>query len=304
MSVNGPIVIGGLDRSGKTQLRLALELLPDIAWSRKIEPWTRFAGHLGDVRHPGTADRAIARIASSSPLAALAPDAARLKHDLGAVLQDADSAEVAESRLLALVLAHHAAASGCERWGLQEAGIEQHLTTLLDALPGARSVILIRDPRDRLAAFPPARRRAGAAGPATAAWLASVRHANKAARRHPERVLVVRFEDLVARPAEVLRSICEHVDAEYTDAMLTPGGSAPFGVLARSVGAFARVLRPGEIALVEALAPRAMIALGYEPVSTPLGPLDRAVFWLADAPIALARLGASRARMAVTGRLS
>jgi Sulfotransferase family len=302
--VNGPIVIGGLDRSGKTQLRLALELLPHVAWTRKVEPWTRLAGHLGDVRDARTADRAIARVIASPWLAALSPDAERLRHDLAAVLDDADSADVAQSRLLALVLAHHAAATGCERWGLQEAGIERHLVSLLDALPGARSVVLVRDPRDRLAAFPPARRGAGAAGPATAAWLASVRHASRAARKHPERVLIVRLEDLAARPAEVLRTICEHIDAEYSEAMLSPNGSDPFGTLARSVGAFARVLRPGQIALVQALAPRAMIALGYEPMVMSLGALDRVSFWLAEAPIGLVRLAASRARMAVTGRLS
>jgi hypothetical protein len=303
--VNGPIVIGGLDRSGKTQLRLALELLPDVAWTRKVEPWTRLAGHLGDVRDARTAERAIARVAASPWLAALSPDAQLLRRDLAALLDDADSAEIAQSRLLALVLAHHAAATGCERWGLQEAGIERHLVSLLDALPGARSVVLVRDPRDRLAAFPPSRRGAGTAGPATAAWLASVRHARRAARKHPERVLIVRLEDLAARPAEVLRAICEHIDAEYSGAMLTPpNGSDPFGTLARSVGTFTRVLRPGQIALVQALAPRAMIALGYEPLVMPLGTLDQVAFWLAEAPIGLVRLAASRARMAVTGRLS
>lgn len=302
--MSGPIVIGGLDRSGKTQLRLALELVPDIAWTRKVEPWTRFAGHLGDVRDARTANRAISRIAASPWLAGLTPDATRLRGDLPAILDDAGSPAIAESRLLALVLAHHAAATGRERWGLQEAGIERHLATLLDALPGARSVILIRDPRDRLAAFPPSRRRAGAAGPATAAWLASVRHANRAARKHPERVLIVRCEDLAARPAEVLRAICEHVDADYSEAMLAPGGADPFGGLASSVGTFARALGPGEIALVQALAPRAMIALGYEPVSMSLTTLDRAGYWLIEAPLGLLRLTASRARMAMTGRLS
>jgi Sulfotransferase family len=304
MTVSGPIVIGGLDRSGKTQLRLALELLPDVAWSRKVEPWTRFSGRLGDVRDRRIADRAIGRLSVSPWVAGLAPDAARLRADLGAVLEDATSARVAESRLLALVLAHHAAAADRDRWGLQEAGIERHLLTLLEALPGARSIVLVRDPRDRLAAYPAARRRAGGAGPATGAWLDSVRHATRAARRFPDRVLIVRCEDLATRPAETLRSICEHVDADYSDAMLTPGGGDPFGGLARSVGTFARILRPGEIALVQALAPRAMIALGYEPVAIPLSTVGRAGYWLADAPIGLLRLSASRARTALTGRIS
>jgi hypothetical protein len=302
--VDGPIVIGGLDRSGKTQLRLALEPLPGIAWIRKVEPWTRFAGRLGDVRRPAIADRAIERLVSSPWLTGLAPDAERLRADLVVVLEDAGSASIAEHRLLALVLAHHAARTGCARWGLQEAGIERHAMSLLDALPGARCVLLVRDPRDRLAAFPATRRRFGTAGPATAAWLASVRQARAAARRHPERVLIVRLEDLVARPAQVLRAICEHLDAEYSDTLLGPAGGNPFAALAASVGSYRDVLSVGEIELVQSLAPRAMIALGYDPVEPAFSALGRARYWLYDAPAGLARLTASRARALVGARLS
>ncbi|HEY7736135.1 MAG TPA: sulfotransferase [Candidatus Limnocylindrales bacterium] len=301
--MDGPILIGGLDRSGKTQLRLALELLPEIAWVRKVEPWTRFAGRLGDVRKPSVADRAIARLVDSPWLAGLEPDAARLHADLPVVLEDAGSASIAESRLLALMLAHYAEKTGCSRWGLQEAGVERYMASVLDALPGARCILLVRDPRDRLAAFPAGRRRFGAAGPAAAAWLASVRHAKAAARRHPERVLIVRLEDLVARPAQVLRTICEHVDAEYSDALLDPPGGRPFDALAGRVGRFRDVLTAGQVELIQSLAPRAMIALGYEPAEPEFSSLGRARYWLYDAPVGLLRLTTSRVR-AAAGRLS
>lgn len=302
--MDGPIVIGGLDRSGKTRLRLALELLPEIAWIRKVEPWTRFAGQLGDVRKPSVADRAIDRLVASPWLAGLKPDTARLHADLPVVLEDAGSASIAESRLLALLLAHHAERTGCSRWGLQEAGIERYATSVLEALPGARCILLVRDPRDRLAAFPAARRRFGLAWPATAAWLASVRHAKAAARRHPDRVLIVRIEDLVARPAQALRAVCEHVDADYSDALLTPAGGNPFDALAGTVGRFPDVLTSGQIKLIESLAPRAMIALGYEPAEPEFSTLGRARYWLYDAPAGLLRLMAARARDAFAGRLS
>lgn len=300
----GPILLGGLDRSGKTQLRLALDVLPGVAWTRRAEPWANHAGRLGDVRVADDAERAIGRLVAAPELAGLTPDAARLRAELPSALGGAETRAVAECRLLGLVLAQHAADEGIDRWGLQEAGIERHAPMILDAFPDARCVILVRDPRDRLAAMLADRRGPGMTGPATRAWLASVRQARRAVARHPDRVLIVRLEDLVARPAETLRTICEHLELAFEPALLRPGGGDPFAALGASVGAYRARLSRGQVAFVQRLAGRAMIALGYDPVPTPLAVSDRIGYWLIEMPLGLGRLAVSRARTAVSGRLS
>jgi hypothetical protein len=298
----GPILLAGLDRSGKTQLRMALDLLPDVAWTRRVEPWTRYAGRLGDVREPALAERAIVRLSADRRLDALAPDAARLRATLPSAVDGSATGAVAESRLLGLIMAHAAAATGRSRWGLQEAGLERHLGTILDAFPDARCVVMVRDPRDRLAAVLADRSRPGAAGPTTAAWLASIRQARRARASHPDRVLIVRLEDLASKPAETLAQICGHVGATFDEWMMQPGGADPFGALRSSIGTFQRQLAPGQIALVQTLAAGTMRQLGYEPIDIPFAAADRIRYWLVDAPLGIGRLLAARARTAMTGR--
>ena len=297
----GPVLLGGLDHSGKTQLRLALELAPDVAWFRRAEPWMRHAGHVGDVRDPAIARRAIDRLVADRRLADLAPDRDALLADLAAG-PPPPSPAVAESRLLGAVLAHAVARTGHTRWGLQEAGVERFADPILGAFPDARLVVLVRDPRDRLAAILREGARPGAAGPTTAAWLTSIRRARAAVARHPERVLIVRAESLAAEPEATLRHVCEHAEVPFDPQMVRPASGDPFGALAASVGTFRRRLGAGQVAFVQGFAGRTMAELGYPPDPVRLDAAGRLRFWFVDAPLGLGRLAAARARTVVTGR--
>ena len=48
----GPIFVGGLDRSGKTLLRLALSSHPNIAMTRRTYTWTEVYQRYGDLGLP------------------------------------------------------------------------------------------------------------------------------------------------------------------------------------------------------------------------------------------------------------
>ena len=92
---------------------------------------------------------------------------------------------------------------------------------ILDLLPSARLVHIVRDPRDVAAST--ATMRWGPSDPGQAArWTASVlaRWAEVRAVVPPERVLEVRLEDLAAEPEAVLRQSCAFLGLDWHDALL------------------------------------------------------------------------------------
>ena len=60
MDERGPIFIGGLSQSGKTELRLALGAHPSIELTRHTDMWDRFYGRYGNLGRPRNLDRCLA----------------------------------------------------------------------------------------------------------------------------------------------------------------------------------------------------------------------------------------------------
>ena len=92
---------------------------------------------------------------------------------------------------------------------------------ILDLLPEARLVHVVRDPRDVAAST--ATMRWGPSDPGQAArWTASVleRWAEVRATVPPDRVLEIRLEDLAAEPELVLRQACTFLGLSWHDALL------------------------------------------------------------------------------------
>jgi len=268
--VTGPIFIGGAGRSGKTLMRWILSSHRRIAVSRRTEMWPRFHGRFGELARPENLERCLAAMLDRKQIAALAPDLDRLRRDFrrGAPTY---------ARLFALIHEQYAERCGKVRWGDQTGSIERYTEQLMAAYPGARVIQMIRDPRDRYEALlGRGRQRPGAVGRATAEWLGSVGFMDRNRLRHPNACTIVRYESLVGAPEETMRRICAFVGEVFEPAMLrmqnvrrydaeraTSSDGTPISTA--HVGRYRGRLGRRDLAFIQAVAGRQMLALDYRP---------------------------------------
>jgi sulfotransferase family protein len=110
---------------------------------------------------------------------------------------------------------------GKPRWGDKTPLYCRNLDTIRSALPEARFVHLIRDGRDAALSL---RGMWFSPGPEMETQAAYWRECVLAARRagaNRRDYIEVRYEDLILRTRETLRSICMFIDLDYDDAMLS-----------------------------------------------------------------------------------
>lgn len=271
-----PVFIAGLDRTGKTPMRIAIESLAPIAMSRRAELWTHHFERYGSLEHDDGARRAVDALLRDRHVAALVDDADALRSDLLAGPRT-------YPRLFALVGRQHARRSGRSRWGDQTALLERRAPEILAAFEGASIVHMIRDPRDRYAASRRARGigRSGVGG-AIEEWLESVGLAEQHAASWPSRYLIVRFEDLATDPATTMRQVMRLIGAHPTASLTDSVRVSPD--LAAGIGLHAGLPRRA-VALIERRCGPAMARHGYEPVLPILSATERLGAALVDRPL-------------------
>jgi hypothetical protein len=291
----GPIFVGGTARSGKTLMRWLLSSLPHVAISRRTGMWPRFYGRFGDLGRSEDLERCLQAMLAHKQVAALAPDLDRIRREF-------KLGPPSYARLFALVHEHYAQRSGKDRWGDQTGLIERFADPVMAAYPGAKIVHMIRDPRDcHQAVLEREPRKPDMVGRMTGRWLASVALAGRNRERYRGRYKVVAYESLVTSPEKTMREVCSFLDEEFRPSMLLLEGVRRYedlGVAAdgRSpistayVGRFRARLDPCDLAFIQKVAGKQMLALGYvpEPVSlTTRQRIHGTLVW----PQALARLG-------------
>jgi hypothetical protein len=302
--MQSPIFIGGLDNSGKTHLRLALSAHPDIAMTRRSYMWTRVYQRYGDLRERENFERCLQALMSRKDVRALQPDVDRIRREFWA-------GEPTYGRLFALIHEHYAERLGRSRWGEQEAEIEYVADAIFDAYPAARIIHMLRDPRNRydemLRSTPP-RIRLGRVGVNTADWLESARLAERNRQKYPENYMVLAYESLVSQPEATLRKVCEFIGVEYVPAMLTLEGAIGFGEgknsgrsreLETGVVQFRLAeskVSPREVAFMQALARKEMIARGYVEEKVRLSVPEALIYYGVDIPLGLMRVVMHRIR--------
>ncbi len=290
----GPIFLAGVDRSGIGLLGEVLEAHPDVAISRRTNFWSYYYGRFGSLERLENLDRCVTEMLRYTRIQALNPD-----RDV--LLDDMRRTEPTYGRLFATLQEHHLRNVGKSRWGDKSLDSEKYADIILDEFPDAVMVHVIRDPRDRHASQATHRRPArGGLGSGVALWLWSVHHARRNEARHSGRYAVVRYEDLVSRPHEVVQDVCEFVGVPFTSEMLeveaddvdgTPGGRAPREFTTASIGRHQRDLSQREIGFVHLVAGRRMAQVGYVADRVELSSRDRLVFWSIDVPLNLLRMG-------------
>jgi hypothetical protein len=310
---DGPIYIGGLDRSGKTTMQAFLASHPRIAIPYAgSNLWSFFYARYGDLSREENFENCLAALLSYSHVVALNPDPERIRREFR-------QGPAAYARLFALLHEHYAEQQGKPRWGDQSGLIETYADYLFAADPAAKMIHMLRDPRDRYAAsLARAPKGKGRAGGAAARWLYSVRLAERNCRRYPDSYTVVRFETMIAQPEQTLRQVCAFLGEEYVPDMLTMDGSPlQRDKLARTagrapgqsplsidfIGGFRQSLSPGDIAFIQQVAGKKMVEYGYALDPVAFSAAENLRFRLVDWPANLARMAAWRGREAAHNRL-
>jgi hypothetical protein len=285
---NGPIFIGGLDRSGKTVLRRMLGRHPRLALTRKTYLWTRFYNRYGDLAQPENVERCLQAMLKQSAIQALQPDVERIRREFR---QGPRTYE----RLFELIHQHNAERLGKPRWGDQLGLVERFADIIFAAYPGAKMIHMVRDPRDRYAAAlgdrlqgKTSRRPSWKAGWSVARWLYSARLAERNQRRFPDRYLVLRYEMLVQDPGRTLATVCDFLGEMFDPRMLEPEARPEENVDEQEEPQTVQRISAGETAFAQLIAAQEMRRLGYglEPVQLSAG--RAAAFALVDLPLNLA----------------
>ena len=267
--MNSPIFIGGLDRSGKTYIRMMLAAHPRLFFSRRTNLWTSYYNRYGDLNKVGNLQMCLADLTKSKHIRSLIPDFASLKRDL-------ETAPVSYSRLFALIHEHYAEMIGKARWGDQTEFIERCADDIFTAYPDAKIIHMLRDPRDRYEAMLHKSHRRGGVGVATARWCASAVLAQKNEHDFRGRYKVIRYEDMVTTSEKILRDVCDFLEEDFHPEMLLLENEARFSntitddedeavtpLTTKYIGRYHNELGIREVAYIQKQAGRLMSAFGY-----------------------------------------
>jgi Sulfotransferase family len=200
----GPIFIGGLSATGKTQMRMVLGAHPDLSLTRRTYVWNRFYGRFGALSEGDNLDRCLAAMAADEAVQQLHPDWERLRREFS----DRDG----YARLFGLLHEHNAERVGKPRWGEQLQFVECFADPIFSTFPNARMIHMVRRPRAEVVKH-------GKLGWHLAMWLHSAEAARLNARRHADQYRVVQYETFAARPLETVHGMCEFVGVDITPTM-------------------------------------------------------------------------------------
>jgi hypothetical protein len=221
----------------------------------------------------------------------------------------------------ALFLDAQARQAGKCRWVMHATGSVYHLPRILSFFPAAKFILCTRNPLDYLVSYRDSYRRAERRNrvheverlrklyhPVVTSllWLASMRAAKRAIARYPKRVLLNRYEDMVADPEGQIRRLCTFVGVEFESAMLaiewnnSSENVKQKGIFASSVGRWREKLPEADAFICQMICRKEMRRFGYSLV--PLRADFREISWrIVTSPIyAWLALSANRTRHAST----
>jgi Sulfotransferase family len=206
-----PFIVG-MTRSGTTLLRLMLDSHPALA----IPPETHFLPEVIAAFREGRSDpEQVVDVMKANrrwPDFEIAPEAMLERLREVAPLHEPGDA-------LRAFYGFYAEREGKPRWGDKTPGYATKMRRIWRALPEARFVHMIRDGRD--VALSLERRQSGLSTKEVAnRWSHRIRRTRKLATILPH-YLEIRYEDLVTRPAEVVREVSDFIELDYDPAMLT-----------------------------------------------------------------------------------
>jgi hypothetical protein len=268
----GPIFIGGVSFSGKTQLRLLLNMHSNILITRHTYFWRKYYGKYGDLRLAENLDRCLAELCASKQAQALKSDLASIRAEFAAGPAD-------YSRLFSIFHRQNTQAAGKSRWGIQQSFVECEADLLFNDLPDARILHVIRNPTERIEESTMKSHRLGKVGAESALWLQSSRWAERNKELYPDRYMLVHWESLKAQPDAILREVCAFIGVGFEVDMLA---AADFST--QRFNGYRR-LSSTERSFIQVWTRREMTQLGYTLQSKPLKIGEALSFAFFDYPV-------------------
>ncbi|MEZ5428782.1 MAG: sulfotransferase [Pyrinomonadaceae bacterium] len=194
-----------------------------------------------------------------------------------------------------LVSNHMAQSMGKSRWVEKTPTHIFHIDEMLKSVPDALFVEIVRDPRDVLASKKTRRlgvwesekyagdrlkkHREKAFDPLwdSLSWKSAIHAGRKARDKYPEKIILIRYEDLAENPEQKVREICDFLKMEFEPEMLniTTRNSAEddaedvgqTGIQTNSIGRWHKTLRSPEVGVCQWQVGEDMSDLGYSLVS-------------------------------------
>ena len=272
-----PVFVVGAQRSGTTLLRNVLDRHPLIAmWGVESDFFGRVHARratFGDPADIRNRERVVKAFLAIEPMRRTGLDLAALGQSM---LEEGDTWPA----LFASALRHNANVQGKPYWGEKTPANVFHIDQLRAWFPSCAILHIVRDPRDMVSSLVRMRWSNRSVLFAARAW----KRFNAAAVGKD--LLLVKYEDLVARPETALGEICRYIGVAYDPLMLQPKENVhlaqPEGVRANTaistdrMGLWRQAFRPWQIAAIEAAASPLMEDYGYARESPPATVMDMA----------------------------
>ncbi|HZD53812.1 MAG TPA: sulfotransferase [Woeseiaceae bacterium] len=271
-----PFFLVGCSRSGTTLLQALIDSHPDIAMPPESHVYVRFgriADTYGDLRERGNRRRLITALLRDAFIRQWRLEVT--PGDVESRLRRPSLAGVAET-LFELYSERH----GASRWGDKTPEHIRHLREVRRDFPGAKLIHLVRDGRDVAEAM-----RRMIFYPVTAygvarVWRDELRHwRDFCDSEGTGGTLVIRYEDLVTSPKDVITGVFRFLEAPWVDTVSTYAQSSlsrnldaqgPWhsslrkSISPAKVGAYRRAFTPREIEILESIQGEQLEAYGYE----------------------------------------
>jgi hypothetical protein len=279
---NAPFLIIGAQRSGTSLLSRILNQHPNIAvpgesfFFNTFGPLRRFYGDLSrEENRNRLIDDALSTVKIrewTPPLQRAAVQAHLREHTLGGVFR--------------AILDAWTAAQGKRRWGEKTPQHVLHWNDVREALPNVPVLHIVRDGRDVALSLIAAQFGPKTVYAAAKRWRHYLRAITAIKRSlRPGLLHEIRYENLLRRPEEVLRGVCDFLGESYSpqllefhkDATAYNGYGAEHRnlrnpLMPQNVARWRREMSPAEVRVFESVAARELTDYGYA-LATPAAPL-------------------------------
>ena len=187
-----------------------------------------------------------------------------------------------------------------------------HIDILNRLYPDAKFIVLVRDYRDNITSRKKSDTSSLLKSPAiyAAAWSYYYEYIEKLASKYPEKILYVKYEDLVLNTNESVRKICQFIQVPYRDEMLQPSQFINFDyekfkekinkeeflkisemhknlkldINPRSIGAGTKQLSKWELMVAQTICDNIGNRFGYQP-TIEISVISKVLIWIWYSPL-------------------
>lgn len=304
LNQESPVFIVGMPRSGTTLMSSILSAHPNIAIpyseTKFISHWTHKYPNK-DLNSKENFDFFWSKYTESETFSYLGLDANKV------LCRISNTNSYSYEKIFACILQEYAIKMGKPRWGDKDPEAQRSIKKIIKWFPHCKIIWMLRDPRSVIASRLSTPWGKGNIIDHSLNWSDSVslleRHIND------QRIMVIKYEELVTQSENILKQVCNFIDEEYTPTMIDNRSETNSPICNRtgwasnylksvlkpitvtSVDKWQSDLSPSQIAIIEYTTRDKMIGNGYQPNSSYLN--SAVYFFIAKAKKKMTNLRAN-----------